>query len=83
MTSLDREVETFLKAFGAAVRRAREARGLSQEELGFDAELDRTYVSGVERGRRNPTVAVIFRLARALRLSAGDLVSRAVRAPRR
>lgn len=81
MTSLDREVEAFLKAFGAAVRRAREARGLSQEKLGFEAELDRTYVSGVERGRRNPTVAVIFRLATALGVKPSRLVRRAEQEP--
>ncbi|HET6203379.1 MAG TPA: helix-turn-helix transcriptional regulator [Planctomycetota bacterium] len=55
-----------LAAFGRAIRRARRARGLSQEVLGFEAELDRTYVSGVERGVRNPTVRVVARLASAL-----------------
>jgi transcriptional regulator with XRE-family HTH domain len=51
---------------GENVRRAREAIGLSQEELGDKAGIDRTYVSGVERGVRNPTVKVLARLAEAL-----------------
>ena len=51
---------------GANVRRLREAKGLSQEELAFDAEMHRTYVSGIERGKRNPTVTVLDRLATAL-----------------
>lgn len=71
--------DEFLVAFGQAVRRAREARGLSQESLGFDAGLDRTYVSGVERGVRNPTVRTIFRFAKALGVRPSVLVRRAER----
>lgn len=48
------------------VRRLRVAKGLSQEALAAEAELDRTYVSGLERGVGNPTVAVLERLARVL-----------------
>ena len=51
----------FLEAFGEAVRAERERKDLSQEELGFEAGLDRTYVSGIERGVRNPTVVTIRR----------------------
>ena len=58
--------EAFNRAFGEAVRESRVALGLSQEDLGFEAEMDRTYVSGIERGVRNPTVRTIARLARAL-----------------
>lgn len=59
---------------GANVKRLREAKGLSQEELAFDAEMHRTYVSGIERGRRNPTVTVIERLAGALGAKASELL---------
>jgi len=52
--------------FGRAVRRQREKLAISQEELGYRAHLDRTYVSGVERGRRNPSLQVMQRLADAL-----------------
>jgi transcriptional regulator with XRE-family HTH domain len=52
--------------FGEAVRRQRLLVRLSQEELGARADLDRTYVSGVERGRRNPTLTVLYRLSEAL-----------------
>ena len=41
---------------GPAIRAFRQEAGLSQEELAARADLDRTYISGVERGRRNPTV---------------------------
>lgn len=51
---------------GRNVRRYRELKGISQEELAFDADLHRTYVSGVERGVRNPTVLIVAKLANAL-----------------
>ena len=56
----------YLAALGAAVRRSREKLGRSQEQFAFDAELDRTYVSGIERGRRNPTVKTLLRLCAVL-----------------
>lgn len=52
--------------FGRNVRRLREALGLTQEALGAAAGLDRSYVGGVERGERNPSLSTIAQLARAL-----------------
>lgn len=54
------------RTLGAAVRHHRELMRLSQEDLAERAGLDRTYISGVERGRRNPTVQVLQCLAQAL-----------------
>lgn len=51
---------------GANVRRLRGERGLTQEQLAHDAEIDVTYLRGIEAGRRNPSVAVIGRLASSL-----------------
>ena len=65
---------TILKKFGQAVRRERKRRGLSQEDLGFEAELDRTYISSVERGRRNISLVNIYRIAHALKVRPRDLV---------
>jgi len=56
---------------GLNIKAVREARGWSQEELADRAELHRTYVSGVERGIRNPTVTVLERLANALGVKIG------------
>ena len=64
----------YLVALGAAVRAARERRGLSQEALGFEADLDRTYVSGIERGVRNPTATSIRRIAKALGVAPSKLL---------
>jgi transcriptional regulator with XRE-family HTH domain len=57
-----RERDRWLRGVGQALRRARERRGISQERLGLDCGLDRTYVSGIERGIRNPTIWAIRRL---------------------
>lgn len=54
------------KQFGAAVRQHRTLIRLSQEELAERAGLDRTYVSGIERGRRNPSLRILQQLSDAL-----------------
>jgi transcriptional regulator with XRE-family HTH domain len=51
---------------GKNVRRLRQQKGLTQEELAFAAEIDLTYVGGIERGRRNPSLMVMARIAEAL-----------------
>lgn len=62
-----------LEAFGKAVRELRTRLGVSQEALGFRTGLDRTYVSGIERGVRNPTVSVVWRLADGLGTAPSEL----------
>jgi transcriptional regulator with XRE-family HTH domain len=56
---------------GLNVRKFRGERGLSQEELAFECG---TYVSGVERGVRNPTVVVLEKIAKALKVAASRLL---------
>ncbi len=55
----------------ANVRRLRIERKLTQEQLAHDAEIDLTYLGGIERGRRNPSVSVIGRLALSLDVHPG------------
>ena len=62
------------KRVGANLRRAREEVGISQEELADRAGLHRTYVSGVERGVRNPTVTVLEKIAKALKIKSATLL---------
>ncbi|MEY8841106.1 helix-turn-helix domain-containing protein [Cribrihabitans sp. XS_ASV171] len=59
---------------GRNVKQHREAKGLSQEQLAFEADLHRTYVSGVERGVRNPTVLIVAKLANALGVEPSKLL---------
>lgn len=69
----------FRRAFGQAVRQVRERHDLSQEKLSFESGLDRTYISGVERGVRNPTLEVIQRLAVSLGTKSSKLLAAAER----
>jgi transcriptional regulator with XRE-family HTH domain len=63
---------------GLNVKRFRAERGLSQEELAFECGLHRTYVSGVERGVRNPTVVVLEKIAKALKVATSLLLEERV-----
>jgi transcriptional regulator with XRE-family HTH domain len=67
---------TLLNRFGLNVRQLREKRGWSQEQLAEAADLHRTYVSGIERGTRNPTLTVICRLAGGLGVSPAELMGK-------
>lgn len=59
---------------GRNVRRLREAKGWSQEDYADRAGIHRTYVSDIERGKRNPTVTVVEKLAKPLGVCAGSLL---------
>ncbi len=65
---------TILEKFGSRVRDSRKAAGLSQEALAGACGLDRTYISGIERGRRNVALRNIAAIARALGLSISELM---------
>ena len=54
------------RQFGKRLRTLRKEKGYSQEELGFNTGLDRTYISGIERGIHNPALKNIAKLAKAL-----------------
>jgi transcriptional regulator with XRE-family HTH domain len=58
------------------LQRLRREKGLSQEELADRAQIHQTYLSGVERGRRNPTITVLQRIAEALHADISDLVQK-------
>jgi transcriptional regulator with XRE-family HTH domain len=62
------------KRVGQNIARFRKDLGLSQEDLAFDCGIHRTYISGVERGIRNPTVVVLERIARALSVAPSRLL---------
>jgi transcriptional regulator with XRE-family HTH domain len=71
--------------FGTELRRAREEAGMTQEKLGFEAGLDRTYISQLENDKKSPTLDVLFRLCDALGIAASELIARveAARSSRR
>jgi len=59
---------------GLNVRRLREAKGWSQEDYADRAGIHRTYVSDIERGRRNPTITVVEKLAVPFGIRPGELL---------
>ncbi|WP_083417784.1 helix-turn-helix domain-containing protein [Burkholderia contaminans] len=61
--------------FGAVLRERRLHAGLTQEQLAFEADIQRVYVSGLELGRYQPTLAMLFKLAKALRCTPAELVA--------
>ena len=61
--------DKILSALGLNVRKHREARALTQEKLAERAGLDATYISGIERGLRNPGIKNVAKLAKALGLT--------------
>jgi len=62
------------KRLAANMKRLRKERGWSQEALAGEARLDRTYISGIERVVKNPTITVVERISGALSCSLGDLL---------
>ena len=64
------------KAFGQALREIRLSREMSQEELAFECEFDRTYISLVERGVRSPTIRSLVKLAGVLKVRPSEVVLR-------
>nr|WP_307402407.1 helix-turn-helix transcriptional regulator [Pseudomonas cedrina] len=60
-------------AFGCVLAERRKAMGLSQEKLGFEAEMDRSFISLLERGRRSPTLDTLVRLCQVMDISLTQL----------
>lgn len=71
---MDEAKPKILTALGYLVRRYRTELGISQEELGLRANLDRTYISGVERGVRNPSLTALVSLAGGLGINVSLLL---------
>ena len=64
------------RSFGQAIREFRLDQGVSQEELGYRSGMDRSYVGGVERGERNPSLRCIQRLSDGLKIPASAILRR-------
>jgi transcriptional regulator with XRE-family HTH domain len=68
-------MEDVRKILAKNIKAARNRLNLSQEELAARAEIDRTYVSGIERQVRNPTITVVAKFAKALEMTTADLLA--------
>lgn len=65
------------RRLGLNLKKLREEQGFSQESFADHCGLHRTYISGIERGVRNPTVVILDRIAKALKVPAGQLLDEA------
>lgn len=72
---MDRDFNAVRKVLAANVRHLRKAKLLSQEELAFEAEIDRTYVSQIERAVINPSLLILHKVAKVLGASVVDLLT--------
>lgn len=63
------------KAFGSVLRKLRQEANLTQEGLGFEADLRRTYISILELGEQQPSLTTILRLSAALKYPAHELMA--------
>lgn len=75
MSCMNNHSNKTLMTFGNSLRLIRKSQGLTQEELAQVCGLDRTYISGLERGVRNPSLLVIVKISTILNTSLGDLFS--------
>ena len=67
-------MDTIEKAFGKVLSNERKKLKLSQENLAFSADVDRSYISDLENGKFQPTLKIIFKLAKQLKIEPEDLV---------
>lgn len=72
---LDPAMQDWRAVFGRNVRKIRQQRRMTQEKLAFEAEIDLTYVGGIERGKRNPSLLVMARIAEALSVPLAKLIA--------
>ncbi len=72
---MNREFERLQTRLAANVLRLRAAKGLTQEQLALDAEVDRTYVSQIERSLKNPSLLILHKLAKTLDTTVVALLS--------
>ena len=63
------------ESFGLVLRQSRLAKNLSQEELAFDAQLERNFISLLERSIQTPSLNTVFKLAKALAIKPSELVA--------
>jgi transcriptional regulator with XRE-family HTH domain len=68
------QMQDWRAVLGKNVGRVRERKAMTQEQLAFEAEIDLTYLNGIERGRRNPSLMVMARIADALSVALSTLV---------
>ncbi|MDP2637796.1 MAG: helix-turn-helix transcriptional regulator [Candidatus Levybacteria bacterium] len=70
-----KEKEELQGKFGKRLAELRSKKGFTQENFSFEAGVDRTYISYIERGKRNPSLYMLWKTAKALNVKLSDLLS--------
>ena len=73
--SYTKDEKSFLRRVGGTVREIREKKGWSQEELGFESGVHRTYVGAIERGERNLSLLSLRKITNALKVSVPSILA--------
>lgn len=68
------KVTSVSKQIGITIKKVRESKQITQEQLALDAGLNRAYIGYIERGERNPSTDTIVKVAKALKVSPKDLI---------
>lgn len=63
-----------LEKFGQKMQKVRQSKNITQESLAAMLSMHRTYIGLIERGERNPTIRTLYKIAKALKVSASDLL---------
>lgn len=71
---IHRQMDSIAKTFGKVLKEQRKKKGLSQDALATDSDLDRTYISQLERGKRTPSIETLFKIAQALGVTASSMI---------
>lgn len=66
--------QKLLQSIGRKIVERRKELGLTQEDLAYSADVDRTYIGYIENGRNNVTIAMLYKIAKALKLNLKDLL---------
>jgi transcriptional regulator with XRE-family HTH domain len=66
--------QSVLLKFGQKLQKVRQSKGITQEKLAEMLAMHRTYIGLIERGQRNPTVRTLYKIAKALKVSASQLL---------
>jgi len=69
------ENDKFQSVLGETIRELRQSEGIAQEKLANLAEIDRTYMSAIERGLKNPSVKIIFQIAEGLGINPSEIIA--------
>ncbi len=68
------KITTVSKKIGQSLRKIRERKGITQEQLALDAGLNRAYIGYIERGERNPSTDSLVKIAKALKVKSSELL---------